>query len=181
MHPDLSSIQAARQLLQRYLPVTRLVAAPSLSRISGAGVYLKRESELQTGSFKPRGALFALSVNLERRKVREVVASSTGNHGAAVAYAARTLAVPARIFLPAQANPVKRARIAELGAALVEQGRDISEAFQAASAYAQRDGIFLLNAPPIPICPPARPPSPAKFWNSCRRRTRSTCPWGTPP
>ncbi|HYL95702.1 MAG TPA: pyridoxal-phosphate dependent enzyme [Terriglobales bacterium] len=153
MHPDLSSIQSARELLRRYLPVTRLVAAPSLSRPSGARVYLKLESDLPTASFKPRGALYALSVNLERRKVREVVASSTGNHGAAVAYAARLLGVPARIFLPAQANPVKRARIAELGAALVEQGRDISEAFQAASACAQRDGIFFLNDATDPDLP----------------------------
>jgi|SRR5437588_97681 len=64
---EFSTIEAARDLLRRYLPLTRLVAAPSLSRATGANVYLKLETELPTGSFKPRGAIYALSVNLGRR------------------------------------------------------------------------------------------------------------------
>jgi len=148
------TIQEARTLLARYLPVTRLVAAPSLARGTSTAVYLKLESELPTGSFKPRGALHALSVNLERRKVREVVASSTGNHGAAVAYAAKLLGVPATIFLPRGANPVKRARIAALGAKIVEHGAaDLAEAFQLASQYAQQDGVFFLNDATDPDLP----------------------------
>jgi threonine dehydratase len=53
---------------------------------------------MPTGSFKVRGALFALHAEIEQRPVTEVVAASTGNHGAAVAYAARLLSVPAKIF-----------------------------------------------------------------------------------
>ena len=142
---EFSTIEAARDLLRRYLPLTRLVAAPSLSRATGANVYLKLETELPTGSFKPRGAIYALSVNLGRRPIREVVATSTGNHGAAVAYAARLFKLPARIFLPENPNPVKRARIADLGATIVEQGADLGEGFQLASAYAQREGVYFLN------------------------------------
>ena len=154
MVPSFSRIQEARRLLARYLPVTRLVPAPSLARAKSTDVYLKLESELPTGSFKPRGALYALAVNLERRKVREVVASSTGNHGAAVAYAAHLLGVPARIFLPSGANPVKRARIAALAAHIVEQGAaDLAEAFQLAAQYAQKDGIFFLNDATDPDLP----------------------------
>ena len=59
--------------------------------------YLKLESELPIGPFKPRGALYALHAKLQRRGVKEVVASSAGNHGAAVAYAAKKLGVKARI------------------------------------------------------------------------------------
>ena len=154
MIPSFLSIQEARRLLARYWPVTRLVPAPSLARAKSTAVYLKLESELPTGSFKPRGALYALAVNLERRKIMEVVASSTGNHGAAVAYAAHLLGVPARIFLPSGANPVKRARIASLGAHIVEQGAaDLAEAFELASKYAHQDGVFFLNDATDPDLP----------------------------
>jgi threonine dehydratase len=144
----------ARSILSHYLPTTRLVAAPSLSRLTAANVFLKLESELPTGSFKPRGALYALSVNLARRKICEVIASSTGNHGAAVAYSGKVLGVPARIFLPANPNLVKRAKIAELGAQIVEEGStDLAEAFQQASEYAKKEGVYFLNDATDPDLP----------------------------
>lgn len=77
--------------------------------------------------------------------MREVAAASTGNHGAAVAYAAKLLNVPAVIFLPENPNPVKRKRIEDLGAKIVEHGRDISDAFDRAVIYAQAEDIFLLK------------------------------------
>jgi threonine dehydratase len=157
MAPPFSKFVEAREVLSRFLPVTRLVAAPSFSRLTSANVFLKLENELPTGSFKPRGALYALSVNLARRKISEVVASSTGNHGAAVAYAGKMLGVPARIFLPAKPNPVKRAKIAELGGQIVEAGStDLAEAFQRASEYATKQGVYFLNDatdPDLPIGP----------------------------
>jgi threonine dehydratase len=154
MNPSAAAIHAARELLSKYLPLTRLVQAQSLSRES-AHVYLKLESELPTGSFKPRGALYALSANLGRRSVKEVVASSTGNHGAAVAFAAKLLGVPATIFLPENPNPVKRRKIAELGARIVEDGSpDLAQAFQKAQRYADTDpGIFFLNDATDPDLP----------------------------
>ena len=149
-----SAVSDAQRLLGEYLPVTRLVPAPSLSRLTGANVFLKLEIELPTGSFKPRGALYALSVNLARRKISEVIASSTGNHGAAVAYAGKTLGVPARIFLPANPNPVKRAKIAELGAQIVEGGSsDPDETFQRASEYARKQDVYFLNDASDPNLP----------------------------
>jgi len=144
----------AREFLTAYLPETRLVPAPSLERDSGKKVYLKLESELPTGSFKVRGALYALHVNMKRRTVREVVASSTGNHGAAVAYAAKVLGIKARIFLPASSNPVKKDKIARLGAEIVEKGApDLAAAYLAASEYANREGVFFLNDADDPDLP----------------------------
>jgi threonine dehydratase len=141
-----ATLREAQTLLARYLPASRLVPAPSLSRLTDANVLLKLESDLPTGTFKPRGALYALSVNLARRKISEVIASSTGNHGAAVAYAAKVLGVPARIFLPANVNPLKRAKIGELGAQIVELGgADLADAFQAASEYSKHNGVYFLN------------------------------------
>lgn len=133
--------------------MTRLVAAPALSARARCEVYLKLESELPTGSFKPRGALYALAKNLERQKLREVTAASTGNHGSAVAFAAKQLGVAATIFLPENPNPVKRAKIAALGARIEEGGCDLSEAFRRASAYSQGDGIYFLNDATDPDLP----------------------------
>jgi len=149
-----STIREAQALLSRYLPVTRLVPARSLSRLTGKNVSLKLESDLPTGSFKPRGALYALTANLARREIREVIASSTGNHGAAVAYAARVLGVQARIFLPANPNPVKRTKIEELGAKIAEAGgADLTDAFQKACEYSKNAGIYFLNDATDPDLP----------------------------
>jgi threonine dehydratase len=147
---------AAREFLSRYLARTPLMEARSLSGArnpEGAGrVFLKLETELPTGSFKARGALYALNVALDRRAAAgqnrlatAVVAASTGNHGAAVAWAAQRLGVPATIFLPRNPNPVKKANIAQFGATIVEEGRDLADAFQAASTCADSTGAFFLN------------------------------------
>jgi threonine dehydratase len=144
MRPEI--LNEAREMLSRFIPKTRLVRAFPTENNPQQKVYLKLESELPTGSFKVRGALFALGVQMQRANVRKVVASSTGNHGAAVAYAAKLLGVKARIFLPEKSNPVKRANIVRLGAEIVERGSlDLAAAFEAAAEYAQEHGAFFLN------------------------------------
>jgi len=143
---ELRRFNEARKVLSRYLPQTRVVRAASLEANSKQKVFLKLESEMPTGSFKVRGAIYALSVHEQGGGVREVVASSTGNHGAAVAYAAQLLGWKARIFLPEKCNPVKRANIARLGAEIVEKGAlDSAAAFEAADEYARESGAFFLN------------------------------------
>lgn len=154
---DLATIHQAREVLAHYLPVTRTTLARSLSR-DGSSVHLKLETELPTGSFKPRGAIYALAINLGRRKageqIAEVTASSTGNHGAAVAFAAQMLGIPATIFLPSNPNPVKRDKIRELGAHIVESGgADLAHAFQQAAEYSRRPGVFFLNDATDPDLP----------------------------
>jgi threonine dehydratase len=134
----------ARTLLAQHLPATPLVRAASLSG-GGRDVYLKIETGLPTGSFKVRGAIYSLSVNAARRPIAEVVAASTGNHGAAVAYAGSLLNVPATIFLPLHSNPVKAARIREFGGRIIEYGADLSAAIDAADDYASRTGAFFLH------------------------------------
>src|SRR5258708_30296192 len=109
---------------------------------------------MPTGSFKVRGAIYALGVHEPGGGVRKVVASSTGNHGAAVAYAAQLLGWKARIFLPENCNPVKRANIAQLGAEIVEKGAlDSAAAFEAADEYACESGAFFLNDATDPDLP----------------------------
>src|SRR5262245_42744711 len=148
-----TAIAAARAVLAPYLertPIVRVDAAAA----SGQTLYLKNETVLPTGSFKVRGAIYTLRAACLGGRITEVVAASTGNHGAAVAYAGKLLGVPARIFLPEHPNPVKAGRIRELGAVLVETGRDLSAAIDAAEEYVAGSGAFFLHdasSPDIPI------------------------------
>jgi threonine dehydratase len=154
IRPTIGAIREAQKFLARYFARTRLIAAPYLSQSTGKNVYLKLETELPTGSFKVRGALYALAERMKKGRVEEVIASSTGNHGAAVAYAAREFSVKAKIFLPANCNPVKRGRISGLGAEIVESGgSDLASAFELAAEYAKRPGVFFLNDATDPDLP----------------------------
>jgi len=144
--PHISAIREAQRFLAQYFAPTRLIAAPFLSKIAGKNVYLKLETELPTGSFKVRGAFWALAQRLHGGPIEEVVACSTGNHGAAVASAAKQFGIKARIFLPANCNPVKRRRIVTLGAAITESmDSDPASAFALATEYAKRPGVHFLN------------------------------------
>jgi threonine dehydratase len=151
--PDLSSIREAQNLLRNYFQPTPLVKAPSLSR-AGSDAWLKIETGLPTGSFKPRGALYGLAAILKRQRIEEVTACSTGNHGAAVAFAAKTLGVRATNFLPENTNPTKRRKIEELGARIVMTGSaDLVEAARHAKEYSERPGVFFLNDATDPNLP----------------------------
>jgi threonine dehydratase len=144
--PGISAIREAQKFLDKYFATTRLIPAPFLSRAAGKNVYLKLETEQPTGSFKVRGALWALAQRMSRGPTDEVVACSTGNHGAAVAYAAKQFGVKAKIFLPANCNAVKRGRIASLGAAIVDsKDSDPATAFALVAEYAKRPGVYFLN------------------------------------
>jgi len=144
--PSISTIREAQGFLAKYFAPTRLIPAPFLSKAAGKSVYLKLETELPTGSFKVRGAFWALAQRMKRGPISEVVACSTGNHGAAVAFAAKQFGVAARIFLPVNCNPVKRGRIASLGAAIVESGGgDLASAFALAAEYSKQPGVHFLN------------------------------------
>ncbi|HJQ18942.1 MAG TPA: pyridoxal-phosphate dependent enzyme [Gemmatimonadaceae bacterium] len=135
--------ETAADSLRRYFRPTPLVPSPALSGHT-TSVWLKVETGLPTGSFKVRGAVWSLARELERGPVAEVVAASTGNHGAAVAWAAQQLGVRARIFVPERANPTKLDKIRGFGAHLEESGRDLTEAIRAAERYAEDSGAFLL-------------------------------------
>jgi threonine dehydratase len=105
---------------------------------------LKLELFQHSGSFKARGAF----ANLLTRKfpAAGVVAASGGNHGAAVAYAAMRLKVPAKIFVPSVSSPAKVARIREYGADLVIEGDRYADALAASEAWAQETGAMPVHA-----------------------------------
>ena len=140
----MSDVLDARKFLAKYLSPTRLVPATSLESATGAHVSLKLEIENPTGTFKVRGALNAVHRLLQEKLIDGIVTSSTGNHGAAIAFAAREMNIRARIYLPENPNPVKRGRIAKLGAEIVEVGRDLEESRLHAAKFSNEIGWPLI-------------------------------------
>ena len=111
----------------------------------GYPVTLKLELLQHAGSFKPRGA-FNRILSAETVPEAGVIAASGGNHGAAVAYAARALGLRAEIFVPDLASAAKRARIESLGATLVQGGATYSEALDASRARQAETGALEVHA-----------------------------------
>jgi len=107
-------------------------------------LWLKLELFQHSGSFKARGAF----ANLLMRKVpvAGVVAASGGNHGAAVAYAAMKLKVPAKIFVPSVSSPAKIARIRDYGADLAIEGDRYADALAASEIWAGKTGAMPVHA-----------------------------------
>ena len=153
MIPTSEQVNEARELVRKFLKPTRLVRTDQIGRDTHTDVYLKLETELPTGSFKPRGALYALMKTLERRSVKGVVAASTGNHGAAVAYVAQLAKLPATIFLPESPNPIKRARIVALGATVKEVEWKPESLGDAAAAFAREHDYYFLNDAEVDLVP----------------------------
>jgi threonine dehydratase len=106
----------------------------------GRSVYLKREDVHELGSFKWRGALPTLEAWREDG-AETVVSASTGNHGAATAWAAKRLGLRAIVYVPEGAARAKVGLIEQLGAEVREAGRDIDEAKDAARAFAADAGL----------------------------------------
>ncbi len=109
-------IAEAAEFLRGRIRRTPLEFSPGLSQILGAPVWLKLESMQLTGSFKIRGALFRVSKLTEEEKRLGVVTCSAGNHGKAVAYAAREAGIRATICVPRSVDRAKYEGMVALGA-----------------------------------------------------------------
>ncbi len=112
--------------------------------LEAEGLVFKLELLQHSGSFKVRGAF----VNLLTREIPSagVVAASGGNHGAAVAYAARSLKVKARIYVPIVSSPAKVSRIKSYGAELVIEGERYADALAASERWAEQSGALQIHA-----------------------------------
>jgi threonine dehydratase len=123
---------------------TPVVSSRTLSERAGGEVVLKAENLQRTGSFKLRGALSKLSA-LGDGCAAGVVTGSAGNHGQAVAYAARTRGVPCQVFMPEIAPIAKAEAVVNLGAKVSYIGFAVDECLEAARAYAADSGFAFVH------------------------------------
>ena len=144
-HVDRDGITATERLIRPYIRHTPIIPIDAADLgLAGEKVVLKLEFLQHTGSFKPRGAFASLLTR--PAPPAGVVAASGGNHGAAVAYAARRLGVRATIFVPRVTSPAKLERIRGYGAELVVGGEFYADALRASEELATRTGALPVHA-----------------------------------
>jgi threonine dehydratase len=139
-----SDIANAAARIAGYIRHTPLLCLTVAELGLGFAVTLKLEFLQHTGSFKPRGAFNRL-LSAEMPEAG-VIAASGGNHGAAVAYAARALGVAAEIFVSARTPPLKVARIASYGARVVQTGATYADALAASRDRQLETGALEVHA-----------------------------------
>src|ERR1043166_4503914 len=140
-----TDVIAAADRIRPFVKRTPLLRSDPLSELARTDVYLKLENQQTTGSFKLRGALNVLATLSPDQRRRGVVASSAGNHGLGVAYAAKHFGVRATIFVPTHAPQVKRDGIVALGATIDTSQPDYDAAMDAAKAFAAERGATFIN------------------------------------
>ncbi|TDD80574.1 threonine/serine dehydratase [Actinomadura darangshiensis] len=151
----LSDVQAASRRVAGHIRRTPLIEVDPAPLAPAARMWLKLELTQHTGSFKARGAFNHILAARDEGRLPSsgVVAASGGNAGLAFAYAASQVGVPAEVYVPETAPPVKVARLRALGATVVQVGTRYAEAQDAATKRAADTGALFCHAYDLPqVC-----------------------------
>ena len=143
--PRPEDVLAARQVLTGAARMTPAFPSETLTRRCGRPVWLKAENLQRTGSFKVRGALNRIAALSEKERNAGVVAASAGNHGQAVAWAAREAGVRATVFMPEEAALAKVEATRGYGADVRLEGVMLDDALERALEYAAEVGAVLVH------------------------------------
>ena len=137
------SCQTAYNNIKKHIVKTPLFYSENLSSISDSNVFLKLENFQHTGSFKLRGAMNKI-LNLPDKSIG-VVAASSGNHGAAVAYSLRNLKMKGLVYVPENAVPSKVELIKKYGVEVRYSGNDCLIAESSAISYAEENNLSFVS------------------------------------
>ena len=144
--PTLADIAAARERIAGIARVTPVYPSETLSRLTGREVLLKAENLQRTGAFKIRGAVNRIALLSDEERAAGVVAASAGNHGQAVAWAAREAGIPATVFVPEDAPMAKVEATRNYGARVELTGAGFDECLADAFDYADTHGAAFIHA-----------------------------------
>jgi threonine dehydratase len=150
--PTLADVEAARERLAgKGIRVTPVYPSETFTRRLGRPVLLKAENLQRTGSFKVRGAVNKIESLSEAERKAGVVTASAGNHGQAVAWAAREEGIEATVFMPAETPMAKVDATRNYGARVELTGHAFEDALQAALEHAEQPGATFIHAFEDPI------------------------------
>ncbi len=172
--PGPAHMEAAWKAVRRFLAVTPLVGAPQL----GPAVSVKVETVQPTGSFKVRGGLAAVAATLEEEPGRAVVASSAGNHGLGLAYAASKLGAQVTVVVPTGASAAKVSALQQFDVRLVLHGEGYRDAETHALELAARDGSRYVSPYNDPDVIAGQSTVAASWSNRCPTSAPSSSPAG---
>jgi threonine dehydratase len=138
-------LDAAMELVHRFMPATPQYTWPLLSEALGCEVWVKHENHSRVGAFKLRGGIVYLDrLRREQPAVRGIVAATRGNHGQSLVYASGLFGFQAVIVVPHGNSEEKNAAMRALGAELIITGDDFQEAFEAAGRIALERGLHMV-------------------------------------
>lgn len=139
-------ITAARARIRSQIYLSPCAYSETISQMTGNQLFFKLENLQMTGSFKERGALNRL-LTLDKNEARRgVIAASAGNHGMAVAFHSKRLAIPSTIVMPVHAPLVKATWVQRYGARTILHGADYDAAFEEARRISSEEGLTLIHA-----------------------------------
>ncbi|MBA3330265.1 MAG: threonine ammonia-lyase [Actinobacteria bacterium] len=144
--PTIVDVEAARERLDGIARVTPVYPSETFSLLAGRDVYLKAENLQRTGAFKIRGAYNRISTMTGAERAAGVVAASAGNHGQAVAWAARETEVSARVYMPQDSPMAKVDATRTYGAEVELVGEFFDDALAAAREEAEATGATFIHA-----------------------------------
>jgi threonine dehydratase len=143
--PDLATIRAARERIRGVVRRTPVLGSPAIDAICGARILFKCESLQEIGAFKARGASNAILSLGEAEAAKGVVTHSSGNHGAAVAWAAARRGIPAWVVMPSQATAVKQEAVKSYGGKVKHCGPTVDAREKACAAVQVKTGATLIH------------------------------------
>lgn len=142
--PRIDSVLAAAGRIAPFIHHTPVLTSRSVDAMVGAPVHFKCENFQRSGSFKLRGALAALTADLDAARARGAVTHSSGNHGSALALAGRLLDVQVTVVMPASASAFKRQAVERYGARVIECGPTLEAREEALGEFqTDNDAVFV--------------------------------------
>ncbi len=141
--PTIDDIRAAARRIAPHVHRTPVATSATLDRELGARVFFKCENLQKVGAFKARGAVNAVLALDEEAAAKGVIAHSSGNHGAALAYAAGIRGIPCTVVMPDDAPPIKIEAVKGYGARIVFCSRD--ERPEACDRIVEEEGSTLVH------------------------------------
>ncbi|MGC1272019.1 MAG: pyridoxal-phosphate dependent enzyme, partial [Croceibacterium sp.] len=141
----IADVRAAAQRIEGAVVRTPTLQSKTLSRITGADVWLKFENLQFTAAYKERGALNALLLMDETQRAKGVIAASAGNHSQGLSYHGTRLGVPVTIVMPRTTPTVKVMQTQSVGGKVVLEGESFDEAYAHARLLEKELGLTFVH------------------------------------
>jgi len=144
--PTFEDVLAAAERIRGHVHRTPVMTSSAIDGIAGAQLHFKCENLQKVGAFKARGATNAVLLLDDEAAQRGVATHSSGNHAAALAYAAGIRGVPANVVMPSSAPPVKKAAVSAYGALITECEPTLEARETTLDAVVERTGATFIHA-----------------------------------
>jgi threonine dehydratase len=144
--PTLAEIREARERIAGHAHVTPVLGSETFSKMAGREVFLKAENLQRTGAFKVRGAVNRIATLSDAQRACGVVTASAGNHGQALAWAAREFGTPVTVFMPQDSPMAKVDATRHYGARIELAGEGYDDALAASLEFVEASGATYVHA-----------------------------------